>query len=75
MNYDAYYSYTRIITYHGISFGTGLNIIFQKTDRFIKNYIQKYKKNFNANREFMRFIELYNRYSHDAHRVKPVSHI
>jgi hypothetical protein len=72
-NYDTIYLYTRIITYGTISFSTGLNLIFTKTDKFIKNHIQKYKKDFNPNWEFVRFIELYNHFSKDKDRVKIVT--
>jgi hypothetical protein len=66
---DNYYVYTRIITYHKISFGAGLNFVFAKTDNFIKNHIQEHKKNFNPKGEFLRFIQLYNHYSQDSGRV------
>jgi hypothetical protein len=72
-NYDTIYLYTRIITYRDISFSTGLNLIFTKTDKFIKSHIQKHKKDFNPNGEFMRFIELYNHFSRDNDRVKIVT--
>lgn len=62
-NNDEFYIYTRIITYYGISFGTGLNFIFNKTDNFIQNYIQQHKKDYSPNGEFLRFTQLYNRYS------------
>ena len=58
-NYSDIYVYTRIITYHGVSFGTGLSLAFKKTDRFIKNHIQEYKKNYTPNGEFHRFMQLY----------------
>jgi hypothetical protein len=29
-NFEDFYFYTRIISYHGINFGTGLNLIFTK---------------------------------------------
>ena len=67
------YLYTRIITYHDISFSTGLNLIFTKTNKFIKSHIQKYKKDFTPDWEFGRFIELYNHFSKDNDRVKIVT--
>jgi hypothetical protein len=72
-NYDAYYIYTRIITYQDISFGTGLNFIFGKTDNFIKNHIQQHKKDFNLNGEFLRFTQLYNRYSQYPGKVRVIT--
>ena len=59
-NYRDFYIYTRIITHHGISFGSGLNFVFNKTDDFINNHIQYYKKNYTPSGEFIRFTELYN---------------
>ena len=69
-DFDKCYIYTRIISYDGICFGTGLNFIFQKTDAFIKNHIQQHRKNFNPNGDFLRFTQLYNQYSKDSGRVK-----
>jgi hypothetical protein len=68
------YLYTRIISYQGINFGTGLNFIFAKTDDFIKNHIQQHRKNFYPNGEFLRFTQLYNRYSQDFNKVKAVGY-
>ena len=59
-NYCDFYIYTRIITHHGISFGSGLNFVFNKTDDFIINHIQYHKKNYAPSGEFIRFTELYN---------------
>ena len=59
-NYSDIYLYTRIITHNGISFGSGLNFVFKKTDDFIKNHIQYHKKNYTPDRELIRFMELYN---------------
>ena len=71
--YDDYYIYTRIITYQDVSFGTGLNLIFSKTDNFIKNHIRQHKKDFKANGEFLRFMQLYNRYSQYPDKIKVVT--
>ena len=68
------YIYTRIITFNGISFNTGLSLAFNKNDPFIKNHIQKYKKDYNKLGEYGRFIELYNRYSTSTDRVEVVAH-
>ena len=72
-NNDEFYIYTRIITYHGISFGTGLNFIFDKTDNFIQNYIQQHKNDYSPNGEFLRFTQLYNRYSKHPGKIKAVT--
>jgi hypothetical protein len=39
---DDVYIYTRIISYNGINFSSGLNFLFKKTDVFIKNHIQQH---------------------------------
>lgn len=62
-HYENFYIYTRIIAYQGICFGTGLNLVFTKSDPFIQSHIQKHKKDFAPQGEFVRFIELHNRYS------------
>jgi hypothetical protein len=72
-NFDFYYFYARIITYHGISFNSGLHMMFKKTDSFIKNHIQEHKKDFHPDGELHRFIQLYNRYSKDPDRIKVVT--
>jgi len=66
------YLYTRIITYHGISFGTGLNIAFKKTDPFIKDFIKRHKKDYYPSGEFTRFAELYNRFTSNPGSIKIV---
>jgi len=71
-NYEDFFIYTRIIRYHDISFGTGLCLTFTKTDRFIRDHIQHYKENFDLNEEFIRFTQLYNRYSKSSKRVAVV---
>lgn len=70
---DTIYVYTRVITYHGISFGTGLNIAFDKKDVFIGEWIQENLKDFDTKQEISRFMELYNKYEKDENRVKVVS--
>jgi SEC-C motif len=68
-NHDKFYIYTRIITYHNVSFDTGLNLTFSKTDPFIKSYIKREKKDYIPLAEFRRFVELYNRFSRDVNKV------
>jgi len=72
-NFEDFYFYTRIISYHGINFGTGLNLIFTKTDNFIKRFIQEHKKDFHPDREFERFTQLYNRFSKYPDKIKLVA--
>jgi len=69
-HYDTFYLYTRIITFRGFNFGTGLNFIFKKNDSFILKHIQEHKENFEPNAEFVRFTQLYNRYSKDTKGLK-----
>jgi len=69
-NNDEYYIYMRVITHNGISFGTGLSLVFKKNNRFIKEHIKHHKNNFSAESEFTRFIELYNQYTSNPDRVQ-----
>lgn len=71
--YDRVYIYTRIITYHNVSFSTGLSLIFSKTDPFINSFIKQQKKDYNPLGEFTRFVELHNHYSGDSKRIKAVT--
>jgi hypothetical protein len=70
LNNNDVYVYTRIITHQGISFGTGLNFLFEKTDGFIKDHIRQHKKDYNPKEEFLRFTQLYNWYSKEPDRVR-----
>ena len=72
-NHGEFYIYTRIITYRGISFGTGLSLVFSKTDRFIKKHIAHHRKDYNPNMEFLRFIQLYNQYSQNPDNIKIIA--
>ena len=69
-NNGGFYLYTRIISYKGISFGTGLNLIFKKDDGFIENHIKYHKKDYNPNGEMFRFTQLYNRFSKNPGKIK-----
>ena len=71
-NNDEIYIYTRVITYHDISFSTGLSFVFSKKDRFIQNHIQHHKKDYSPNGEFLRFIQLYNYYSTNPDQIRTV---
>ena len=73
INNDKIYLYTRIITYHEISFGTGLNIVFSKKDDFINNWILENKIKYNEKQEITRFMELYNEYIIDNKGMKIIS--
>lgn len=70
---DKIYLYTRIITYHGISFGTGLNLAFDKKDKFIKKWIKENIKDIDKKQEISRFIELYNEYDRNDEKIKILS--
>jgi hypothetical protein len=72
LNYSNFFLYTRIIEVQGICFGTGLNLVFTKDDRFIREHIQKHKKGYSSQGEFVRFIELHNRYSQYPDSVQVV---
>ena len=69
-NNDKFYWYNRIITYNAISFGTGVGIIFEKTDKFIINWINENKKNYNEKEEMVRFLTLYNEYQKNDRGIK-----
>jgi hypothetical protein len=69
---NRFYLYTRIITCGGISFSTGLNLVFSKEDPFIKKFIKHQKKDYKPLGEFVRFTELYNRYSTDPEKVRTI---
>ena len=69
-NNDKFYWYNRIITYTGISFGTGVGIIFEKNDKFIINWINENKKNYNEKEEMVRFLTLYNEYQKNDRGIK-----
>lgn len=68
--HNDFYMYTRLIKYNDIIFNTGLNLIFNKKDSFIKNHISKYKKNYIPEGEFSRFTQLYNYYSKNPNKMK-----
>ena len=72
-NNERYYFYTRIITYDNISFGTGINIVFDKKDDFIRNWIKENKKIYNKKHEINRFLELYNEYEKDNKGIEPIT--
>ena len=69
-NNEIFYMYMRIITYDGISFGTGLNLIFNKKDKFICNWIRENLKEYNNKQEITRFQELYNEFERDNKGIK-----
>lgn len=70
---DKYYLYSRIITYHGISFGTGFNLVFDKKDKFICKWIKENLKEIDKKQEITRFMELYNEYQKDDKGIKILS--
>jgi hypothetical protein len=69
-NCERFYIYDRIITYQDVSFGTGLGILFEKTDPFIQSFIKKHQDDYKPFGEYTRFTELYNRFSKDSNGVK-----
>lgn len=54
------YLYNRIITYNGLSFSSGINLFFQKDNKFIKDYIKSYN-NYNINyiAETLKLLKIY----------------
>lgn len=70
---DKIYIYTRIITYHGISFGTGLNLVFDKNDEFIIKWIKENLQGIDKKQEITRFMELYNEYEKNDKGIKVLS--
>lgn len=67
---DKIYLYTRIITYHGISFGTGFNLAFDKNDEFICKWIRANLNDIDKKQEITRFMELYNEYEKNDKGIK-----
>jgi len=55
---------------HGVNFGSGLSLLFNKSDGFIQTHIRRHKKDYKAHGEFIRFSQLYNHYSKDPERVE-----
>ena len=72
-NSDDYYIYLRVITYNGISFGTGLNFTFKKNDPFIRQYIKRTVGKPSSFRGFSMFVDLYNQFSKDSKRIEVVT--
>lgn len=70
---DKIYLYTRIITYGDISFGTGLNLAFDKNDELICKWIKDNLNDSDKKQEITRFMELYNEYERNEKRIKVVS--
>lgn len=67
------YLYTRLIKYHDIVFSTGLNLIFSKEDKFVRDHIQTHKNNYTSEGEFLRFTQLYNYYSKNPDKMKVIA--
>jgi hypothetical protein len=65
IEWDDFYTYTRIINFQGTAFDTGLNFFFEKEDPFIQEFIRKEKKEYDERKELARFFELYNQISED----------
>jgi hypothetical protein len=73
-NHGDSYIYMRVITYQGVSFGTGLSLMFEKTDPFIIDFIKREQKNYNPHAEYTRFIVLYNRFTKNPPKYQIVGH-
>jgi len=71
-DYEDLYLYTRIIKHNNISFGTGLSIMFRKTDPFIRNWIKINKVKYNSKMEAARFFELHDEYVKDSKGVSTI---
>ena len=70
---DKIYLYTRIITYHNISFGTGFNLAFDKNDPFICKWIKENLNFGNQKQEIIQFMELYNEFIKNNKGIKILS--
>lgn len=66
LNTDTVYIYTRIITYNGISFGTGLSLIISKSNPLIQKWIKDNKKEYDKKEDIDRLIEIYEVYKSDS---------
>ncbi len=73
MNSDDLLIYTRIITYRGVSFGTGLSLTFSKNDSFVKSFIKRHKANYHAFGEYGRFAELYKHFCASPEKTKIIA--
>lgn len=73
-NYSEIFLYTRIIDHQGVCLGTGLNFVFRKTDRFIQDYIRQHREDYVPHAEFLRFTQLYNRFSQDPNSIPLLTH-
>jgi hypothetical protein len=71
--YEDIYIYTRIISYHDICFGSGINLVFYKNDKFIEDHIRHHKKDYKPEREFLRFIHLYKQFMADPNRIRSIN--
>jgi len=67
-----FYLYTRIITFQGISFGSGINLVFRRSDPFVQKHIKHHKKDYKKEGEFLRFSQLYNHFSRSTGRIDVV---
>jgi preprotein translocase subunit Sss1 len=65
--------YTRIITYRGVSFGTGLSLTFSKNDSFIKSFIKRHKSKYDSYGEYGRFAELYKYFYQTPNKTKIIA--
>jgi len=64
------YIYRRILTLGEISMGAGVALTFEKSDKFIKEFIKREKANYHPAGEMVRFNDLYNYYTTASDRIQ-----
>ena len=57
---------------HDLQNTRGMSFHFSKTDPFIQGFIKRHTRNYSPNGEFVRFTELYNRYTEDDKGLKVI---
>jgi hypothetical protein len=71
--HDDIYIYTRIISFQGICFGSGMSLFFYKNEKFIEDHIQRHKTEYKSEEEYLRFVQLYKYYCSNPNRIKSVN--
>jgi hypothetical protein len=64
--------YRRIITHNGISFGTAFHKMFEKSESFIKRFINAEKKNHVVEEELLRFAKIRTQLGEKKSRVRTI---
>jgi len=62
LGYNDFHIYTRIISFRGVNFSTWQDFICLIDDPFVKKFIKNEKKNYSPEKEYERFIKLYNHF-------------